>query len=124
TIINDAPLEDATDTAQDGKAWNPSNDDGQYDGPVTMRTGLKKSKNLVSIRILRKITPPYARDYLSRFGFDADKQPSNLTLILGTGSVTPLQVAGAYSVFANGGYKVAPYLIQKVTDSKGNVLLE
>lgn len=124
TIINDAPLEDASDTSQNGKAWKPGNDDGQYDGPITMRTGLKKSKNLVSIRILRKITPPYARDYLSYFGFDADKQPSNLTLTLGTGAATPLQVAGAYSVFANGGYKVAPYLIQKVTDAKGNVLLE
>jgi penicillin-binding protein 1A len=124
TIINDAPLLTEEEAAQDDKAWNPGNDDGQYDGPITMRTGLKKSKNLVSIRILRKITPPYARDYLSRFGFDPDKQPNNLTLTLGTGSVTPLQEAGAFSVFANGGYKVAPYLIQKVTDAKGNVLLE
>src|SRR3546814_503450 len=124
TIINDAQLLDASEVAQDGKAWNPSNDNGQYDGPVTMRTGLKKSKNMVSIRILRKITPPYAKDYLARFGFDADKHPSNLTLTLGTGSVTPLQEAGAYAVFANGGYKVAPYLIQQVTDAKGHVLLE
>lgn len=124
TIINDAPLKDAAAAEQDGKAWNPGNDDGKYDGPITMRTGLKKSKNLVSIRILRKITPPYAKEYLTRFGFDPAKQPSNLTLTLGTGSVTPLQMAGAYSVFANGGFKVAPYLIQKVVDAKGKVLME
>jgi penicillin-binding protein 1A len=123
TLINDAPLGDEAPVVQ-GKAWNPSNDDGNYDGPITMRTGLKKSKNLVSIRILRKITPGYARQYLTRFGFDLDKQPDNLTLTLGTGSVTPLQLAGAYAVFANGGFKVAPYLIEKVVDNKGNVLLE
>jgi penicillin-binding protein 1A len=123
TLINDAPLGDDA-PSDNGKAWNPGNDDGKYDGPVTMRTGLKKSKNLVSIRILRKITPEYAKQHLSRFGFDQDKQPTNLTLTLGTGSVTPLQMAGAYSVFANGGYKVTPYLIQKVVDAKGTVLLE
>ena len=89
-----------------------------------MRTGLKRSKNLVSIRILRKITPAYAIEHLGHFGFEADKQPANLTLTLGTGSVTPLQMAGAYSVFANGGFKVAPYLIQKVVDARGKVLLE
>jgi penicillin-binding protein 1A len=123
TMINDAPLGDDAPVVQ-GKAWNPGNDDGNYDGPVTMRTGLKKSKNLVSIRILRKITPDYARQYLTRFGFDIDKQPDNLTLTLGTGSVTPLQLAGAYAVFANGGFRIAPYLIEKVVDGKGNVLLE
>lgn len=123
TLINDAQLGDEAPVVQ-GKAWNPSNDDGVYDGPITMRTALKKSKNLVSIRILRKITPGYARQYLTRFGFDADKQPDNLTLTLGTGSVTPLQLAGAYAVFANGGFKIAPYLIEKVVDGKGNVLLE
>jgi penicillin-binding protein 1A len=89
-----------------------------------MRTGLKKSRNLVSIRILRTITPPYARDYLVRFGFEAEKHPANLTMTLGTGSVTPLQMAGAYAVFANGGFQVTPYLIQKVVDSRGNVLTE
>jgi penicillin-binding protein 1A len=89
-----------------------------------MRTGLTKSMNLVSIRILRAITPDYARDYLTRFGFDASKHPANLTMALGTGSVTPLQMAGAYAVFANGGYQVTPYLIQKVTDARGNLLAE
>ena len=122
TLVNDAPLEaDGISGAQD---WNPQNDDGSYDGPVTMRTGLKKSKNLVSIRILRTITPAYARQFLTRFGFDADRHPANLTMTLGTGSVTPLQLAGAYAVFANGGYQVSPYLIQKVTDARGNVLIQ
>ncbi|RBA23531.1 penicillin-binding protein 1A [Herminiimonas fonticola] len=123
TLINDAPLAE-DNTEQNGKAWNPGNDNGQYDGPVTMRTGLKRSKNLVSIRILRKITPPFAIEHMAHFGLDADKQPSNLTLALGTGSVTPLQMAGAYAVFANGGFKLAPYLIQKVVDVRGKVLLE
>ena len=123
TLINDAPLMLAA-VDGGGQAWDPQNDDGKVDGPVTMRTGLKKSKNLVSIRILRTITPTYAQQYLSRFSFDPDKHPANLTMTLGTGSVTPLQMAGAYAIFANGGYQVAPYLIQKVTDARGNVLLE
>lgn len=124
TLINDAPLADDSSTEQNGKAWNPGNDDGRYDGPVTMRNGLKRSKNLVSIRLLRKITPPFAIEHMAHFGLDADKQPSNLTLTLGTGSVTPLQMAGAYAVFANGGFKLSPYLIQKVVDVRGNVLME
>ena len=118
TLINDAPL------GADADSWDPQNDDGKYDGPVPMRYGLKKSKNLVSIRLLRSITPTYARDYIARFGFDADKHPLNLTMVLGTGSVTPLQMASAYAVFANGGYQVTPWLIQKVADARGNVLQE
>jgi penicillin-binding protein 1A len=117
TLINDAQLTDG-----DNGSWNPGNDDGQYDGPITMRTGLKKSKNLVSIRILRAVTPAYAQKYLERFGLDADKQPLNLTMTLGTGSVTPYQMVGAYAVFANGGYHVMPYLIAKVVDAQGKVL--
>ncbi|WP_229728863.1 penicillin-binding protein 1A [Oxalicibacterium flavum] len=124
TLINDAQLSDDGGLQQDGKIWNPGNDNGQYDGPITMRNGLKRSKNLVSIRILRKITPPYAIDHLAHFGFDPARQPSNLTLTLGTGSVTPLQMAGAYAVFANGGFKLPPYLIQKVVDGQGKVVLE
>ena len=123
TMINDAPLDVAFNEGG-GPAWNPQNDDGIYDGPVTMRTGLKRSKNLVSIRILQTITPPFALQHLSRFGFDVNRHPSNLTMTLGTGAVTPLQMAGAYAVFANGGFQVAPYLIQKVVDGRGNVLLE
>nr|WP_245549305.1 penicillin-binding protein 1A [Noviherbaspirillum massiliense] len=123
TEINDEPLSE--DEAHSGTdKWNPSNDDGNYDGPVTMRTGLKKSKNLVSVRILRAITPAYAREYLTRFGFDAERHPENLTMTLGTGAVTPLQLAGAYAVFANGGARIAPWLIRKIVDAHGNVLSE
>lgn len=123
TMINDAPL--AIDASENGgQGWEPKNDGGKYDGPVSMRTGLVKSKNIVSVRILRAITPSYAQGYLSRFGFDAAKHPANLTMTLGTGSVTPLQMAGAYAVFANGGYQIVPYLIQKITDAQGNVLAE
>ena len=122
TMINDAPL--ALNVSDGGPAWDPQNDDGSQDGPVSMRTGLKKSKNLVSIRILQSITPAYALDHLGRFGFDASRHPANLTMTLGTGAVTPLQMAAGYAVFANGGYQVAPYLIQKVLDARGNVLTE
>jgi penicillin-binding protein 1A len=123
TVINDAPLTiDASSNG--GDVWEPKNDSGNYDGPVSMRAGLAHSKNVVSVRILREIGPEYARDYLSRFGFDADKHPANLTIALGTGAVTPLQMAGAYAVFANGGYQINPYLIQKITDSNGMVLAE
>ena len=124
TLINDAQFAPGDVAEQGGKAWNPGNDDDQYDGPITMRTGLKKSKNMIAIRLLRKITPPFAKEHLTRFGFDPARQPENLTLTLGTGSVTPLQMAGAYAVFANGGFKLQPYLIQKVVDARGKVLLE
>ncbi len=121
TIINDAPISfDAGQTG--GQAWEPKNYDSKYDGPMTMRKGLMKSKNMISIRILHKIGAKYGQEYATRFGFDADKNPPYLTLALGAGNVTPLQMAGAYAVFANGGYKVNPYLIAKVTDSDGNVL--
>lgn len=121
TIINDAPISfDAGQTG--GQAWEPKNYDGKYDGPMTMRKGLTKSKNVVSIRILHKIGAQYGQEYATRFGFDADKNPPYLTLALGAGAVTPLQMAGAYAVFANGGYKVSPYIISKITDSTGRVL--
>jgi len=121
TIINDAPISfDAGQTG--GQAWEPKNYDGKYEGPMTMRKGLTKSKNMISIRILHKIGAKYGQEYTTRFGFDADKNPPYLTLALGAGAVTPLQMAGAYAVFANGGYKVNPYLISKITDAEGKVL--
>ena len=121
TIINDAPIVfDAGQTG--GQAWEPKNYDNKYDGPITMRKGLMQSKNMISIRILQKIGAKYGQEYATRFGFDADRNPAYLTLALGAGSVTPLQMAGAYSVFANGGYKVKPYLISKIIDADGNVL--
>jgi len=121
TVINDAPISfDAGQTG--GQAWEPKNYDGKYEGPMTMRKGLTKSKNMISIRILHKIGAKYGQEYATRFGFDPDKNPPYLTLALGAGNVTPIQMAGAYAVFANGGYKVSPYLISKVTDANGKVL--
>jgi len=121
TIINDSPISfDAGQTG--GQAWEPKNYDGKYEGPMSMRRGLTKSKNMVSIRILHKIGAKYGQEFVTRFGFDADKNPPYLTLALGAGAVTPMQMAGAYAVFANGGYKVNPYLIARVTDNSGRVL--
>ncbi|WP_093556882.1 penicillin-binding protein 1A [Pseudoduganella namucuonensis] len=121
TMINDAPISfDAGQTG--GQAWEPKNYDGKYEGPMSMRRGLTKSKNMVSIRILHRIGAKYGQEYTTRFGFEADRNPPYLTLALGAGAVTPLQMAGAYAVFANGGYKVTPYLISKVTDANGKVL--
>lgn len=121
TVINDAPI--VIEPGQTGgQVWEPKNYDGKYDGPMRMRTALAKSKNMVSIRILQAIGTHYAQDYVTRFGFDADKQPPYLTLALGAGSVTPLQMVGAYSIFANTGFRVTPYFIQRVTDDKGRVL--
>lgn len=123
TIINDAPISfDAGQTG--GQPWEPKNYDGKYDGPMTMRKGLAKSKNMISIRILHKIGAKYGQEYITRFGFDADKNPPYLTLALGAGAVTPLQMAAAYSVFANGGYKISPYMISRITDANGKLLSE
>ncbi len=123
TIINDEPLTvDAALTG--GQAWEPKNYDGTYEGPMSMRTALTKSKNLVSVRIIQAITPKYAQDYITRFGFDADKHPPYLTMALGAGSVTPWQMATAYSVFANGGYRINPYIVGKITDANGRVLAQ
>ncbi len=121
TIIDDAPISfDAGQTG--GQAWEPKNYDGKYEGPMTMRKGLTKSKNMISIRILQKVGAKYGQEYTTRFGFQAEKNPAYLTLALGAGAVTPMQMAGAYAVFANGGYKVNPYLISKITDADGKVL--
>ena len=123
TVINDAPLFfDAGSTGS--QPWEPKNYDGKFEGPMTMRRGLERSKNMVSIRILQSIGAPYAQNWITRFGFEADKHPAYLPMALGTGSVTPLQMASAYSVFASGGYRVNPMLISKITDSKGRVLNE
>ncbi|TAM00705.1 MAG: penicillin-binding protein 1A [Paraburkholderia sp.] len=122
TIINDAPLFFPPSTPG-GDAWEPKDDD-QPEGPMPMRLALAKSKNLVSIRILSYIGTKYAQDFVTqRFGFDADKTPPYLPMALGAGLVTPLQSAGAYSVFANGGYRINPYLIAEVDDSHGRPIL-
>lgn len=121
TVINDAPL--VFDAEQTGnEPWEPKDYDGKFEGPMRMREALIKSKNLVSIRILQSITPEYARDYISKFGFDPARYPPYLTMALGAGSVTPMQMLAAYSVFANGGYSVTPYFINRIEDAHGTVL--
>ncbi|PCE29643.1 penicillin-binding protein [Burkholderia ubonensis subsp. mesacidophila] len=121
TIINDGPLYfSAAETG--GQPWEPKNYGGGFDGPMSMRTALQRSRNLVSIRILNHIGTKYAQQYITRFGFDADRHPAYLPMALGAGLVTPLQMAGAYSVFANGGFRVNPYLIAEVTDPNGAVV--
>ncbi|MBK7005525.1 MAG: PBP1A family penicillin-binding protein [Burkholderiales bacterium] len=123
TQVNDAPLTlGSAETG--GPPWSPQNDDAVYEGAITLRTALAQSKNVAAVRLLRAITPRYAHEFLPRFGLDASKHPVNYTMVLGTGAVTPLQMAGAYSVFANGGFQVNPYLIQKVVDTRGTVLFE
>ncbi|GAA4337098.1 PBP1A family penicillin-binding protein [Pigmentiphaga soli] len=123
TIISDDPFV-LEASATGSQRWEPKNYEGTNEAPMTMRQGLEKSKNMISIRILQTIGPQYAQDYITRFGFDAARHPAYLTMALGAGTVTPLQMAGAYSVFANGGYRVTPYLIDKVTDSTGRVLMQ
>ncbi|MEN9688989.1 MAG: hypothetical protein RI998_986 [Pseudomonadota bacterium] len=121
TMVNDAPLFfDASVTGS--QAWEPKNYDGKFEGVMPLKTALAKSKNMVSIRILQAVGAQNAQEWISRFGFDPDKHPPYLTMALGAGSVTPMQVALGYSVFANGGYLVKPYLITKVTDPLGKVL--
>ncbi|WP_332775012.1 penicillin-binding protein 1A [Polaromonas sp.] len=123
TVVNDSPLFfDAGVTG--GQPWEPKNYDQKYEGPMSLRNGLKKSKNMVSIRVLQAVGAQNAQEWVTNFGFDADKHPAYLTMALGAGSVTPMQMATAYSVFANGGYRINPYLVSKITDQKGKVLVE
>ncbi|MBA9900674.1 MULTISPECIES: penicillin-binding protein 1A [Burkholderia] len=122
TVINDGPLYfSAAETG--GQPWEPKNYGGGFEGPMSMRTALQRSRNLVSIRILNHIGTKYAQQYITRFGFDAERHPAYLPMALGAGQVTPLQMAGAYSVFANGGYRVNPYLIAEVTDPSGAIVV-
>jgi penicillin-binding protein 1A len=123
TIINDAPFFVPAEKAG-GEAWEPKNYDGKFEGPMRLRVALAKSKNLVTIRVLQAIGPQYAQDYIARFGFDPKLHPAYLTMGLGAGAATPMQMAVAYSVFANGGYRITPYVISKITDSRGEALSE
>jgi penicillin-binding protein 1A len=121
SIVNDAPLVvNLSDTG--GELWEPKNYEGQFEGPMRLRQGLTKSKNLVSIRVLQSIGLEYAQDYVTKFGFDRDKVGPYLTMALGAVSVTPWQMLQGYAVFANGGYRVTPYLIQRVEDGQGNII--
>ena len=123
TMINDTPLFfDSSVTG--GQPWEPKNYEGGFEGPMTMKRGLARSRNMISIRILQTITPQYGQEWVTRFGFDADKHPPYLTMALGAGSVTPMQLATGFAVFANGGYRVNPFLITRITDHTGRVLVE
>lgn len=121
SVIEDEPISfSAGETG--GQVWEPKNYDGKYEGPMPMRVALAKSKNMVSIRLLNSIGTNYAQDYITRFGFDADKHPPYLTMALGAGSATPWQMLTGYSVFANGGYKIQPYVVKQIVDINGQVL--
>ena len=123
TLVNDAPFSVAPELTG-GQLWEPKNYEGGFEGPMRLRQGLAKSRNMVSIRVLQAIGPAYARQYLARFGFDPERHPPYLTMALGAGSVTPWQELAAYAVFANGGFGVHPYLISRVVDANGKVLME
>lgn len=104
------------------KAWEPKNYDGRYSGTMTLRDALARSKNMVSIRLLEDITPQYAQEFLGRFGFDRARNPAYLTMALGAGASTPWQMASGYAVFANGGYKVEPYVVKEMYDGSGRLI--
>lgn len=123
TLVNDAPLFFSA-AVTGGKPWEPRNFDGRFDGPMTVRTALARSKNMTSINILKAVGPSSAQQWVTRFGFEASKHPPFLTMALGAGAVTPLQMASAYGVFANGGYYAPPTLITRITDHQGQVLLD
>ena len=123
SIINDEPIVFPA-SVTGSQAWEPKNYDGKYEGPMRMRTGLAKSKNMISIRILQAIGVQYAQDYVTHFGFEADKHPPYLTMALGAGSVTPWQMMNAYAIFANGGYRIQPYIVSQILDEKKQVLAQ
>ncbi|MDP3133838.1 MAG: penicillin-binding transpeptidase domain-containing protein, partial [Burkholderiaceae bacterium] len=123
TVVYDTPLFfSATETG--GKPWEPKNYDGTFEGPMPLHTALAKSKNMVSIRVLQAVGTQSAQEWIQRFGFPGERHPPFLTMALGAGATTPLQMATAYSVFANGGHLVPPMLISKITDSQGKLLLQ
>ncbi len=117
TLIDDLPL-------STGDGWMPANSHGAGEGAITLRKALTDSSNLASVRVLGHVGVAAARDWSKRFGLDPQRQPSDLTFALGTGSVTPMQMARAYAVFANGGYLVSPVIIERVEDAQGKVLFE
>ncbi|MBK7662775.1 MAG: penicillin-binding protein 1A [Sterolibacteriaceae bacterium] len=123
SVVDDSPI--AFSVEETGsQVWEPKNYDGRYDGPMTLRTALARSKNMVSIRLLKSIGTRYAQDYVGRFGFEADRNPPYLTMALGAGSSTPWHMLSAYSVFANGGYKIEPYIVKQIVDGNGKVLAQ
>lgn len=122
TMINDAPI--VMSDSGENRLWRPMNDTRNFYGPTSIRIGLIKSRNLVSIRLLQKIGIPYAIHYLERFGFDPNTLPHSLSLALGTPSLSPLQIARGYSVFANGGFLINPYVISRIEDQSHHILYQ
>ena len=122
SVIEDAPLNFAANETGN-KAWSPQNYENTFEGAMSLRKALAHSVNTVAIRLLHEIGPRYAQNYVTRFGFSADDHPPYLTMALGAGTTTPMQMAGAYAVFANGGYRVKPNLITKIVDHNGKVLV-
>jgi penicillin-binding protein 1A len=120
SVLLDAPIVMEGDGME--TAWRPENSTGNFNGPMRLREALVKSRNLVSIRLLRALGTPYAIDYISKFGFDRASLPTNLTLALGTVQVTPLELAAGYAVFANGGFRVQPYFIDRIENAAGQVV--
>ena len=118
SIINDAPIVFADPSKANG-LWTPQNDDGKFDGPMRLREAIVQSKNLVSVRLLDAIGVRYAREYATRFGFTLEQLPDNLSLALGTAAVSPITMARANAVFANGGFLVDPYFIVSIDDRDG-----
>ena len=123
SVLDDEPLS-YTAGVTGSKDWEPRNYDNTYDGPMTLREALARSKNMVAIRLLESIDPSYAQDFATRFGFERDQHPPYLTMALGSGSASVWEMAAAYSVFANGGYRVEPYIVKQIRDSEGRVLAE
>jgi penicillin-binding protein 1A len=118
TLVDDYPI--TIPAAKTGSEdWEPKNSDDKYEGPMTLRQGLAKSRNTISVRLIQKIGVQYAHDYMMKFGFDPKVNPPVYALALGSGGASPLQMATAYSAFANGGLKVKPYLIARITDQRG-----
>ena len=124
SVVEDAPLTISAAENGSSKVWEPKNFDDKYSGPIRLRTALTKSKNMVSIRVLKKIGARYAQDYITKFGFSRKDHPAYLTMALGAGQATPWGMAAGYAVFANGGYHIEPHLIAKITDSSGNIIEE
>ncbi|MEO8000903.1 MAG: penicillin-binding protein 1A [Arenimonas sp.] len=120
SIVNDAPVEFKYGN---GKVWRPQNDGGRFAGPIRVREALVQSRNLVSIRLLSAIGTDFARTYITQFGFNKEQLPPNLSMSLGTASLTPMSIARGYTVFANGGFLVTPYFIEKIIDRNGNAIV-
>ncbi len=123
TLVNDSPLVISDPNINNGQPWEPHNYEPEYEGSIPLRLALAKSKNVVAVRVLQAITPSYAHQYImARFGFDPERHPAYLSMALGSGQASPLQMAAAYAVFANGGFRVKPFFIDRILDDHGKVI--